>query len=105
MPRVKSFSVVPPNNGTFTSASPRASRATSGFGEPAHDYSNSTVVARSSHALRRPLYATWPMRVATHVCYARWRECGPLAAVDAENRSLRKGSTPPGSHVVTHLLS
>jgi hypothetical protein len=50
-------------------------------------------------------YATWPMRVATHVCYASWRECGPLAAVDAENRSLRKGSTPPRSHVVTDLLS
>src|ERR671938_797932 len=28
---------------------------------------------------------------------------GPLAAVDAENRSLRKGSTPPGLHVVTDL--
>jgi hypothetical protein len=31
------------------------------------------------------------------------RERGPLAAVDAVNRSLRKGSTPPGPHVVMDL--
>ena len=49
------------------------------------------------------LYATWPMRGAARVCYAGWRERGPLVAVNAENRSLRKGSTPPGPHVVTDL--
>src|SRR5437763_17109283 len=49
------------------------------------------------------ILATWPMRGAARACYTRWRERGPLAAVDAENRSLRKASTPPGPHVVTDL--
>ena len=49
------------------------------------------------------LYAIWQMRSAALLCYASWRERSPLAAVDAENRSLRKGSTPPGSHAVTDL--
>ena len=49
------------------------------------------------------IYATWPMRGAARACYTSWRERGPLAAVDAENRSLRKASTPPGPHVVTDL--
>src|SRR5205085_1150423 len=49
------------------------------------------------------IHATWPMRGAALACYTSWRERGPLAAVDAENRSLRKASTPPGPHVVTDL--
>jgi hypothetical protein len=51
------------------------------------------------------VYATWPMRGAVVVCYDRWRERGPLAAVDAVNRSLRKGSTPPGPRVEAALPS
>jgi hypothetical protein len=43
------------------------------------------------------------MRGAALVCYANWRERSPLAAVDAENRSLRKAWTPPGLHVVMDL--
>src|ERR687884_1472805 len=54
-------------------------------------------------SLRTWTYATWPMHGAAPMCYDSWRERGPLAAVDAENRSLRKGSTPPGPHVVTDL--
>jgi hypothetical protein len=40
-------------------------------------------------ATERPsgLYATWQMRGAGRVCYCRWSECDPLAAVDAVNRS------------------
>ena len=43
------------------------------------------------------LYATWPMRGAALMCYDSWRERGPLAAVDAENRSHREGNahSPP----------
>jgi hypothetical protein len=40
------------------------------------------------------LSATWPMRGAALMCYARWRERGPLAAVDGENRSDFRGPAP-----------
>jgi hypothetical protein len=40
------------------------------------------------------LYATWPMRGTAHVSYTSWCERGPLAAVDAVNRSHREGAAP-----------
>ena len=54
----------------------------------------------SAHAA---MYATWPMRSTGLLRYIGLSERGTFAAVDAKNRSLRKGSTPPGLHVVTDL--
>ena len=49
------------------------------------------------------MYATWPMRGTGLLRYIGFSEHGTFAAVDAKNRSLRKGSTPPGLHVVMDL--
>ena len=50
----------------------------------------------------RELYATWQMRGAGRVCYRRWSERDPLAAVDAESRSHGEGTTPQRMRVSPH---
>ena len=50
----------------------------------------------------RAVYATWQMRGAGRVCYCRWSERDPLAAVDAESRSHGEGATPQRMRVSPH---
>jgi hypothetical protein len=47
--------------------------------------------------------AIWQVRGAALMCYDSWRERGPLAAVAAESRSLRKEVTPARPRARTQL--